>query len=182
VGVGPRTLGRQHAPRVALAGSSLLLLLSRLLNPLIRALIVLGVFIGYFSSVIWPLAVAAVLALILRPVIAVLERRLGLRRSAAVVLLYGVFLLLAVKHPARHRSLIAFGGWSTLAHASTMLVMSIEAWSRGAQRRDSPQDIVIVGAIGLLLLAVLPARDPAVAHTERSHSPRTSVHPDPVGA
>ncbi len=94
----------------------------------------------------------------------------------------GVFLLLAVKHPARHRSLIAFGGWSTLAHASTMLVMSIEAWSRGAQRRDSPQDIVIVGAIGLLLLAVLPARDPAVAHTERSHSPRTSVHPDPVGA
>lgn len=42
VGVGPRTLGRQHAPRVALAGSSLLLLLSRLLNPLIRALIVLG--------------------------------------------------------------------------------------------------------------------------------------------
>ena len=94
----------------------------------------------------------------------------------------GVFLLLAAKQPARHRSLIAFGGWSTLAHASTMLVMSIEAWSRGAQRRDSPQDIVIVGAIGLLLLAVLPARDPAVAHTERSHSPRTSVHPDPVGA
>ena len=42
VGVGPRTLGRQHAPRVALAGSSLLLLLSRLLNPLIRALIVIG--------------------------------------------------------------------------------------------------------------------------------------------
>jgi CBS domain containing-hemolysin-like protein len=42
VGVGPRTLGRQHAPRVALAGSSLLLLLSRVLNPLIRALIVLG--------------------------------------------------------------------------------------------------------------------------------------------
>jgi CBS domain containing-hemolysin-like protein len=42
VGVGPRTLGRQHAPRVALAGSGMLLALSRLLNPLIRALIVLG--------------------------------------------------------------------------------------------------------------------------------------------
>lgn len=61
----------------------------------IHALIALGNFIGYFSSVIWPLAVAAVLALILRPVISVIERRLGLRRSAAVVLLYGVFLLLA---------------------------------------------------------------------------------------
>src|SRR5438045_159715 len=43
----------------------------------------------------------------------------------------GVFLLLAVKHPARHRSLIAFGAWSTLAHALTMAVMSAEAWSHG---------------------------------------------------
>lgn len=94
----------------------------------------------------------------------------------------GVFLLLAVKHPARHRSLIAFGAWSTLAHASTMLVMSVEAWSRGVQRMDSPQDIVIVGAIGVLLLAVLPAREPAVARTERPHSTRSSVQPNPATA
>ena len=73
----------------------------------------------------------------------------------------GVFLLLAVKQPARHRSLIAFGAWSTLAHAFTMLIMSIEAWSHGMHRKDSPQDIVIVGAIGVLLLAVLPARERA---------------------
>jgi hypothetical protein len=73
----------------------------------------------------------------------------------------GVFLLLAVKRPTRHRSLIAFGAWSTLAHAFTMTVMSVEAWSQGMQRKDSPQDIVIVGAIGALLLAVLPAREPA---------------------
>ena len=75
----------------------------------------------------------------------------------------GAFLLLAVKQPARHRSLIAFGGWSTLAHASTMLIMSIEAWSHGMQRKDSPQDIVIVGAIGVLLLAVLPPKEQAPA-------------------
>ena len=73
----------------------------------------------------------------------------------------GVFLLLAVKQPARHRSLIAFGAWSTLAHAFTMLIMSVEAWSHGMHRKDSPQDIVIVGAIGVLLLAVLPARERA---------------------
>ena len=75
----------------------------------------------------------------------------------------GVFLLLAVKQPARHRSLIAFGAWSTLAHAFTMTIMSVEAWSRGMQRKDSPQDIVIVGAIGVLLLIALRAKEPAPA-------------------
>ena len=94
----------------------------------------------------------------------------------------GVFLLLAVKQPARHRSLIAFGGWSTLAHALTMTVMSVEAWSHGMHRKDSPQDIVIIGAIGLLLLAVLPAKEPAPARMERVHSARTSVQPNPAGA
>jgi hypothetical protein len=88
----------------------------------------------------------------------------------------GVFLLLAVKQPARHRSLIAFGAWSTLAHALTMTIMSAEAWSHGTHRKDSPQDIVIVGGIGLLLLAVLPAREPAPARTERPHSAQTSDH------
>jgi hypothetical protein len=94
----------------------------------------------------------------------------------------GVFLLLAVKQPARHRSLIALAAWSTLAHAFTMTIMSAEAWSHGMQRKDSPQDIVIIGAIGLLLLAVLPARDPASARTERPHSARTSVQPNPAEA
>lgn len=94
----------------------------------------------------------------------------------------GVFLLLAVKQPARHRSLIAFAAWSTLAHAFTMAIMSAEAWSHGIQRKDSPQDIVIVGAIGLLLLAVLPAKDPASVDTERPRSAQTSMQPNPAGA
>ena len=42
VGVSPRTLGRQHAPRIALAGAAVLLPLSRILTPLTRTLIVLG--------------------------------------------------------------------------------------------------------------------------------------------
>jgi hypothetical protein len=71
----------------------------------------------------------------------------------------GVFLLLAVKAPARHRSLIAFAAWSTLAHGFTMTIMSAEAWSHGMHRKDSPQDIVMMGAIGFLLLAVLPAKE-----------------------
>jgi hypothetical protein len=94
----------------------------------------------------------------------------------------GVFLLLAVKHPAKHRSLIAFGAWSTLAHASTMMVMTIEASSRGVRRMDSPQDIVIVGAIGFLLLVVLPAKEPRAARTETGSFTRTSVQQNPARA
>ncbi len=42
IGVGPRTLGRQHAPRIAIAGAAVLLPLSRILGPLAQALILLG--------------------------------------------------------------------------------------------------------------------------------------------
>lgn len=70
---------------LALLGSAALLIL---------AFIVLGRLLAFFSSVLWPLAVAGVLALILRPLVGKLERRLKRRRLAAVVLLYGVFVLL----------------------------------------------------------------------------------------
>ena len=94
----------------------------------------------------------------------------------------GVFLLRAVKQPARHRSLIAFGAWSTLAHAGTMAIMSSEAWSQGVHRKDSPQDIVIIGVIGLLLLLTLPTTESAPARTERPQSAPTSVQPNPARA
>src|SRR5579863_9044919 len=55
----------------------------------------------------------------------------------------GVFLLLSVKEPAKHRSLIAYGAWSSLAHAFTMSIQSAEAWAQGMHRKDSPLDIVI---------------------------------------
>lgn len=51
-------------------------------------------FISAFSGVIWPLAVAGILALLMRPVVTVFERRLKASRPVAVVLLYVVFLLL----------------------------------------------------------------------------------------
>jgi predicted PurR-regulated permease PerM len=50
-------------------------------------------FVGNFSDVIWPLAVAGILALVLRPVVAVFEKHLRIRRVMGVVLLYGLFLL-----------------------------------------------------------------------------------------
>ena len=51
-------------------------------------------FISAFSSVIWPLAVAGIMALVMRPVVTFFERRLKLKRPVAVLLLYAVFVLL----------------------------------------------------------------------------------------
>ena len=75
----------------------------------------------------------------------------------------GVFLLLAVKQPARHRSLIAYGAWSSLAHGFTMTIQSVEALAHGIHRKDSPWDIVIIGAIGIALLTLLPGKQSALA-------------------
>ena len=75
----------------------------------------------------------------------------------------GVFLLLAVKQPVRHRSLIAYGAWSSLAHGFTMSIQSAEAAAQGIHRKDSPWDIVIFGVIGVALLVLLPARQPSPA-------------------
>jgi len=61
----------------------------------IAAIAVFGRLVGFYSNVLWPLATAGVLALILRPVVDALERRLKLRRLSAVVVLYGVFALAA---------------------------------------------------------------------------------------
>lgn len=83
----------------------------------------------------------------------------------------GVFLLLAVKRPAQHRLLIAFGAWSSLAHASTMAVMTAEARAHGIPR--SPLDVVVIGTAGVVLLAVLAAL---------REEPLSSLRPAPVSA
>src|ERR1700690_466220 len=55
----------------------------------------------------------------------------------------GPCLLLPVNQPAKHRLMIAYGAWSSLAHGLTMTIMSAQAAAHGMPRRDSPQDIVI---------------------------------------
>ncbi len=68
----------------ALAGAMLLTVLT---------LVVLAKLVGFFSLVLWPPAVAGIFALILRPAVAVLQRRLRLSRLSAVIVLYGVVVL-----------------------------------------------------------------------------------------
>jgi phosphotransferase system glucose/maltose/N-acetylglucosamine-specific IIC component len=76
----------------------------------------------------------------------------------------GVFLLLAVRKPSAHRSLIAFAGWWSLFHATVMAVQTIEAWNRGIHRDYT--DVIIAGIIGAVLLAINPTEREAAAHRE----------------
>lgn len=60
---------------------------------LVIACIVLGRLLSFFSSVIWPLAAAGVLALMLRPVLQVIENRFHVKRLPAVIILYAAFVI-----------------------------------------------------------------------------------------
>lgn len=59
----------------------------------IATIYVSGQLLGFFSGVLWPIAVAGVLALILRPFVHKLEGRFKLRRLTSVILLYGLVVL-----------------------------------------------------------------------------------------
>jgi hypothetical protein len=74
----------------------------------------------------------------------------------------GPFLLVAAKKPSAHRSLIVFTAWWNLAHAAVMTIETVQAWNRGVHRNFA--DVIIVGAIGLILLLLAPARrDPGAS-------------------
>lgn len=88
----PETLLTPSQRRIAGFALTLLALLGSAAL-IVGAVDLLGRLVGYFSGVLWPLAVAGVLALALRPVVELFEKRLRLRRTAAVILLYGIFLL-----------------------------------------------------------------------------------------
>lgn len=76
----------------------------------------------------------------------------------------GIFLLLAVRNPSAHRSLIAFTGWSSLAHASVMAVQSIQI---GSERSELPA-LGVVAVICVTLIALTPAKQtPAKQLVER---------------
>jgi|SRR5215469_15170518 len=67
----------------------------------------------------------------------------------------GVFLLLAVRNPAAHRSLILFAGWANIAHGAVMALMSIRMVSERSGLLGAAAGF---GAIGLALLILSPAR------------------------
>ena len=78
----------------------------------------------------------------------------------AVYITLGVFLLIAARNPSGNRSLIAFTGWSTLAHASVMAVQSIQI---GSERTELPP-LIVVGIIAVTVLLLAHPKGASLAH------------------
>jgi hypothetical protein len=67
----------------------------------------------------------------------------------------GIFLLIAVRNPSAHRSLIAFAAWSSFAHAVAMSILGLEIAS---QRVGFLVGSAVLVFIGVVLMALAPAR------------------------
>ena len=73
----------------------------------------------------------------------------------------GVFLLMAVRRPAEHRSVIALAAWWHISHSTVMAIQTVEAWNHGIHRNFT--DVIVFLVIGVVLLVLLPAKREAVA-------------------
>jgi hypothetical protein len=67
----------------------------------------------------------------------------------------GVFLLIAVRNPSAHRSVIAFAAWSSFAHAVAMSILGLEIPS---QKVGFLVGSAVLVVIGVALLVLNPAR------------------------
>jgi hypothetical protein len=68
----------------------------------------------------------------------------------------GIFLLIAARRPSDHRSMIALAAWWNIAHGVVMAIQTVEARMHGVPR--SFADVIVVLVIGVVLLALLPAK------------------------
>ncbi len=75
----------------------------------------------------------------------------------------GVFLLVAVREPARSRSVIAFTAWSSLVHA---VVMGTQAL-RGMVARGELIGVAVLILIGVALLALGPRNSAELGRLEQ---------------
>jgi hypothetical protein len=69
----------------------------------------------------------------------------------------GIFLLVAVRNPSTHRSLIAFAAWSSFAHAVAMSILGLEI---PPQRVGFLIGSGVLVVIGVALIALAPAKQP----------------------
>ncbi len=79
----------------------------------------------------------------------------GDKMMLSIYVTLGVFVLLAVRNPAAHRSLIAFTAWSSFAHGAVMAVMAFQI---PRERTGLLSAVGVLGFIGVALLALAPAR------------------------
>ncbi len=77
----------------------------------------------------------------------------------------GILLLIAVRNPLAHRSLIAFAAWSSLVHAG---IMAVQAFRNVGERGHLLGDIPALLIVGVALIGLAPAK----ASVERASAAR----------
>jgi hypothetical protein len=70
----------------------------------------------------------------------------------------GIFLLLSVRNPSAHRTLITYAGWANIAHGTVMALMAIHPES---DRRSLLIAAGVSGVIGAVLIALAPPKQSA---------------------
>jgi hypothetical protein len=68
----------------------------------------------------------------------------------------GVFLVMAARKPSEYRSMIALAAWWNISHGTVMAIQTVEARTHGVHR--SFTDVILFLVIGVVLLALLPAK------------------------
>src|SRR6267154_1555184 len=67
----------------------------------------------------------------------------------------GIFLLMAVRNPSAHRSLIGFAAWSSFAHSAVMARLGIH---NASERTGFLVAAAVLVAIGVTLIALAPGK------------------------
>ena len=112
-----------------------------------RALKVVLVVVGLlFSAGVYPL-----IGSLLHPA----GSDMGDTMMLSLYLPLGIFLLIAVRNPSAHRSLIAFAAWSSFAHAVAMSILGLEIAS---QRTGFLIGSAVLVVIGIALIVLAPVR------------------------
>ncbi len=104
------------------------------------------------------LALVGVLFLALSyPMIVFVRQAPALSMQFSIYVTLGVFLLLAIRNPSAHRSLIAFTAWSSFAHAALMGTQAI----CNMVARGELIGVAVLIVIGISLITLAPARPQA---------------------
>ncbi len=74
----------------------------------------------------------------------------------------GVFLVLASRNPAQHRSLILFAAWSSLVHSG---IMAVQAIRDTAERGHLIGDVAVLAIVGIVLVVLAPKSGEAASAT-----------------
>jgi len=112
-----------------------------------RALKIVLVLVGLlFSAGVYPL-----IGSLLHPA----DSDTGDTMMLSLYVTLGVFLLIAVRNPSAHRSVIAFAAWSSFAHAVAMSILGLEIPSQKVGFLIGSAVLVV---IGVALIALNPAK------------------------